>query len=94
MTYNGLSSPLSFSPLCFPAALSELIPCVACRSSFALICAGAIIGLEEGWERIYRKGILRLQAIVSGSEQGTFTNKQYMELYTYVHHRGRLCSHN
>ncbi len=46
---------------------------------------GGIIGLEEGWQRVYQLGVQRVYRMVeaTGPERGkAFTNKEYMDLYT------------
>ena len=47
---------------------------------------GDIIGLEEGWERIYEDGISRLQdAFEEGMlRKKLFSNKDYSDIYTYA----------
>lgn len=44
--------------------------------------ATRIIGLEEGWGKVYRQGILKLQNIIKGGLKESFTNAEYADLYT------------
>jgi cullin 1 len=44
-----------------------------------------IITLEAGWERVYTKGVQKLERIVQNGLKESFTNEEYMDLYTTIY---------
>lgn len=46
-----------------------------------------VITWEEGWNKIHKEGILRLQSMIQGgySEGKSFTNREYADLYSIIY---------
>jgi cullin 1 len=44
-----------------------------------------IILFDEGWNKIYSDGILRLETILSSNLLGSFSNREYVDLYTTIY---------